>query len=131
MILTGKTKAHVEAEKLEQARQTAIQAINSHKDILFKRGFSFDGEQYPLDIGAQVAYQALQNAITLGIKLSAFVITTDNKTIMMDADTFGLFASQAFKEASDIVLQARGIKDKILAETDIDIIKSMQEAFCK
>ena len=131
MILKGKTKAQVEAEKLEQARQTAIQAINSHKDILFKRGFSFDGEQYPLDIGAQVAYQALQNAITLGIKLSAFVITTDNKTIMMDADTFGLFASQAFKEASDIVLQARKIKDKILAETDIDIIKSMQEAFCK
>ena len=131
MILKGKTKAQVEAEKLEQARQTAIQAINSHKDILFKRGFSFDGEQYPLDIGAQVAYQALQNAITLGIKLSAFVITTDNKTIMMDADTFGLFASQAFKNASDIVLQARGIKDKILAETDIDIIKSMQEAFCK
>lgn len=131
MTLTGKTKEQVEAEKLEQARQTAIQAINNHKEILFKRGFSFDGEQYPLDLGAQVAYQALQNAITLGIKLSAFVITTDNKTIMMDADTFGLFASQAFKEASDIVLQARGIKDKILAETDIDIIKSMQEAFCK
>ena len=131
MILKGKTQAQVEAEKLEQARQTAIQAINSHKDILFKQGFSFDGEQYPLDIGAQVAYQALQNAITLGIKLSAFVITVDNKTIMMDADTFGLFALQAFKNASDIVLQARKIKDKILAETDIDIIKSMQEAFCK
>ena len=131
MILKGKTQEQVDKEKLEQARQTAIQAINSHKDILFKRGFSFDGEQYPLDLGAQVAYQALQNAITLGIKLSAFVITTDNKTIMMDADTFGLFASQAFKNASDIVLQARGIKDKILAETDIDIIKSMQEAFCK
>ena len=131
MTLTGKTKAQVEAEKLEQARQTAIQAINSHKDILFKRGFIFNGEQYPLDIGAQVAYQALQNAITLGIKLSAFVITTDNKTIMMDADTFGLFVLQAFKNASDIVLQARGIKDKILAETDIDIIQSLKEEFCK
>jgi len=131
MTLTGKTKAQVEAEKLEQARQTAIQAINSHKDILFKRGFNFNGEQYPLDIGAQVAYQALQNAITLGIKLSAFVITTDNKTIMMDADTFGLFVLQAFKNASDIVLQARGIKDKILAETDIDIIQSLKEEFCK
>jgi len=44
---------------------------------------------------------------------------------------FGLFASQAFKNASEIVLQARKIKDKILAETDIDIIESMQEAFCK
>ena len=131
MILTGKTKAQVEAEKLEQARQTAIQAINSHKDILFKRGFAFDGEQYPLDIGAQVAYQALQNAITLGIQLSVFVITVDNKTIMMDADTFGLFASQAFNKVSEIVLQARGIKDKILAETDIDIIQSLQEEFCK
>ncbi len=131
MLLTGKTQAQVEAEKLSQAKSVAVSAINAHKEVLFKRGFAFDGEQYPLDIGAQVAYQALQNAITLGIKLSAFVITTDNKTIMMDADTFGLFASQAFKEASDIVLQARGIKDKILAETDIDIIKSMQEAFCK
>ena len=131
MILTGKTKAQVEAEKLEQARQTAIQAINNHKEILFKRGFAFDGEQYPLDVGAQVAYQALQNAITLGIQLSASVITTDNKTIMMDADTFGLFALQAFKTASDIVLQARKIKDKILAETDIDIIQSLQEEFCK
>ena len=131
MTLTGKTKAQVEAEKLEQARQTAIQAINSHKDILFKRGFAFDGEQYPLDIGAQVAYQALQNAITLGIQLSVFVITVDNKTIMMDADTFGLFASQAFNKVSEIVLQARGIKDKILAETDIDIIQSLQEEFCK
>jgi len=131
MILTGKTKAQVEAEKLEQARQTAIQAINNHKEILFKRGFAFDGEQYPLDIGAQVAYQALQTAISTGMQLSAFVITTDNKTIMMDADTFGLFASQAFKTASDIVLQARKIKDKILAETDIDIIQSLQEEFCK
>ena len=131
MILTGKTKAQVEAEKLEQARQSAIQAINNHKEILFKRGFSFDGEQYPLDIGAQVAYQALQNEITLGIQLSAFVITVDNKTIMMDADTFGLFIVQAFQKASEIVLQARKIKDKILAETDIDIIQSLQEEFCK
>lgn len=131
MTLTGKTKAQVEAEKLEQARQTAIQAINSHKDILFKRGFIFNGEQYPLDIGAQVAYQALQTAISTGMQTNAFVITTDNKTIMMDADTFGLFASQAFKEASEIVLQARKIKDKILAETDIDIIQSLKEEFCK
>jgi hypothetical protein len=131
MILKGKTKEQVEAEKLSQAKSVAVSAINAHKEVLFKRGFSFDGEQYPLDLGAQVAYQALQNAITLGIQLSVFVITVDNKTIMMDADTFGLFALQAFKNASDIVLQARKIKDKILAETDIDIIKSMQEAFCK
>ena len=131
MTLTGKTKAQVEAEKLEQVKQSAIQAINSHKEILFRRGFVFDGEQYPLDVGAQVAYQALQNAITLGIQLSVFVITVDNKTIMMDADTFGLFASQAFNKVSEIVLQARGIKDKILAETDIDIIQSLQEEFCK
>jgi len=130
MILTGKTKEQVEAEKLEQARQSAIQAINNHKEILFKRGFSFDGEQYPLDIGAQVAYQAMQNAITLGIQLSAFVITTDNKTIMMDADTFGLFASQALQHASEIVLQAREIKDKILATDNIEDVKSLQEAFC-
>jgi len=130
MILTGKTKAQVDAEKLEQARQTAIQAINNHKEILFKRGFAFDGEQYPLDLGAQVAYQALQNAITLGIQLSAFVITTDNKTIMMDADTFGLFASQALQHASEIVLQAREIKDKILATDNIEDVKSLQEEFC-
>ena len=130
MILTGKTKEQVEAEKLEQARQSAIQAINNHKEILFKRGFAFDGEQYPLDLGAQVSYQALQNAITLGIQLSAFVITTDNKTIMMDADTFGLFASQALQHASEIVLQAREIKDKILATDNIEDVKSLQEAFC-
>jgi len=130
MTLKGKTKAQIETEKLEQARQSAIQAINNHKEILFKRGFSFDGEQYPLDLGAQVAYQALQNAITLGIQLSAFVITTDNKTIMMDADTFGLFASQALQHASEIVLQAREIKDKILATDNIEDVKSLQEAFC-
>ena len=130
MTLTGKTKAQIDAEKLEQARQSAIQAINNHKEILFKRGFAFDGEQYPLDLGAQVSYQALQNAITLGIQLSAFVITTDNKTIMMDADTFGLFASQALQHASEIVLQAREIKDKILATDNIEDVKSLQEAFC-
>ena len=130
MTLKGKTKAQIETEKLEQARQSAIQAINNHKEILFKRGFAFDGEQYPLDLGAQVAYQALQNAITLGIQLSASVITTDNKTIMMDADTFGLFASQALQHASEIVLQAREIKDKILATDNIEDVKSLQEAFC-
>jgi hypothetical protein len=131
MILKGKTKEQVEAEKLSQAKSVAVSAINAHKEVLFKRGFAFNGEQYPLDIGAQVAYQALQNAITLGIKLSAFVITVDNKTIMMDADTFGLFALQAFENASDIVLKARKIKDKILAETDIDIVQSLKAEFCK
>jgi len=131
MILTGKTKAQVEAEKLEQARQTAIQAINNHKEILFKRGFSFDGEQYPLDIGAQVAYQALQTAISTGMQTNAFVITVDNKTIEMDVETFGRFAAQAFQRASEIVINARAVKDRILVSNSIDAVQSLQKEFCE
>ena len=131
MILTGKTKAQVEAEKLEQARQSAIQAINNHKEILFKRGFSFDGEQYPLDIGAQVAYQALQTAISTGMQTNAFVITVDNKTIEMDVETFGRFAAQAFQRASEIVINARAVKDRILVSNSIDAVQSLQKEFCE
>ena len=131
MILTGKTKAQVEAEKLEQARQSAIQAINNHKEILFKRGFAFDGEQYPLDIGAQVAYQALQTAISTGMQTNAFVITVDNKTIEMDVETFGRFAAQAFQRASEIVVNARVAKDRILVSNSIDAVQSLQKEFCE
>jgi len=131
MKLTGKTKEQVEAEKLEQARQTAIQAINNHKEILFKRGFAFDGEQYPLDIGAQVAYHALQTAISTGIQDHAFVITVDNKTIEMDGETFGRFSAQAFQRASEIVVNARVAKDRILVSNSIDAVQSLQKEFCE
>ena len=131
MTLTGKTKEQVEAEKLEQAKTAAVNAINAHKDVLFKRGFEFDGEQYPLDIGAQVAYQAMQTAIASGMQQTAFVITTDNKTIEMDADIFGQFIVQAFQKASEIVIQARETKDMILASMDIETIQSIQKEFCK
>ena len=131
MILTGKTKAQVEAEKLEQARQIAIQAINNHKEILFKRGFAFDGEQYPLDTGAQVAYQALQTAISTGMQTNAFVITVDNKTIEMDGETFGRFSAQAFQRASEIVVNARVAKDRILVSNSIDAVQSLQKEFCE
>jgi len=131
MILKGKTQEQVDKEKLEQARQTAIQAINSHKDILFKRGFIFNGEQYPLDIGAQVAYQALQTAISTGMQTNAFVITVDNKTIEMDVETFGRFSAQAFQRASEIVINARAVKDRILVSNSIDVVQSLQKEFCE
>ena len=131
MTLKGKTKAQIDAEKLEQARQSAIQAINNHKEILFKRGFAFDGEQYPLDIGAQVAYQALQTAISTGMQTNAFVITVDNKTIEMDVETFGRFAAQAFQRASEIVINARAVKDRILVSNSIDAVQSLQKEFCE
>ena len=131
MTLKGKTKAQIETEKLEQARQSAIQAINNHKEILFKRGFAFDGEQYPLDLGAQVAYQTLQTAISTGMQTNAFVITVDNKTVEMDVETFGRFSAQAFQRASEIVINTRAVKDRILVSNSIDTVQSLQKEFCE
>jgi len=74
--------------------------------------------------------KALQTAISTGMQTNAFVITVDNKTIEMDVETFGRFSAQAFQRASEIVLQVRKIKDKILATDNIEDVKSMQEAYC-
>ena len=131
MVLKGKTKEQVEAEKLSQAKSVAVSAINAHKEVLFKRGFAFDGEQYPLDIGAQVAYQALQTAISTGMQTNAFVITVDNKTIEMGVETFGRFSAQALQRASEIVINARAVKDRILVSNSIDAVQSLQKEFCE
>ena len=131
MILTGKTKAQVEAEKLEQAKQEAIQEINRYKGILLRKGFNFNGETYPLDIGAQVAYQALQTAITTGIQETVLIITADNKIIEMDSETFNQFLIQALQKASEIAITARETKDAILIAKNIAEVQSLKIEFCK